>query len=179
MRGRISDQDLTDYALNELQPEERLYIESMLAVSEECRNDIYEMIEMSQLIEEGFEREEAKLPAMLTGEQRSVLLAAPRGPNPFQKAAAVLGLAACTAFAITQPGSWDVEQHAGAMANVSTRMTKIVAQAVLPENVEFARSFATLRSIADDTRSWLPAEVSTDSLTICTPPHEIDLSPCP
>jgi anti-sigma factor RsiW len=86
MRGRISDQDLTDYALNELQPEERLYVESMLAVSEECRNDVYEMIEMGQLLEEGFEREEGRVPAMLTREQRSRLLAAPHGTTPFQKA---------------------------------------------------------------------------------------------
>jgi hypothetical protein len=174
MRGRISDQDLTDYALNELQPEERLYIESILAVSEECRNDIYEMIEMSQLLEEGFEREEAKLPAMLTGEQRSMLLSEPRGSNPFQKAAAVLGLAACTAFAITQPGLWNVEEHAGTMANVSTQMTKMVAQAVGPDSAEFNTSFATLRSFAEDSRNWLPSEVSSDALTICTPPSWLE-----
>ncbi len=41
MRGKISDQDLTDYALNELQPESGSIVESMLAVSEECRHDIY------------------------------------------------------------------------------------------------------------------------------------------
>jgi anti-sigma factor RsiW len=174
MRGRISDQDLTDYALNELQPEERLYIESILAVSEECRNDIYEMIEMSQLLEEGFEREEAKLPAMLTGEQRLKLLAEPRGPNPFQKAAAVLGLAACAAFVITQPGSWNVEEHAGTMANVSTQVTKIVAQAVRPEGREFTTSFATLRSFAEDPAKWLPADVRSEASTICTPPSWLE-----
>ena len=57
MRGKISDQDLADYALNDLQPEERLYVESMLGVSEECRHDVYQMIELSQLLEEGFEKE--------------------------------------------------------------------------------------------------------------------------
>ena len=42
MRGKISDQDLTNYALNDgLDSRERLYVESMLAVSEECRQDIY------------------------------------------------------------------------------------------------------------------------------------------
>jgi anti-sigma factor RsiW len=47
MRGRLTEQDLTDYALNELPPDERLYTESMLAVSEECRDDIYRMLELS------------------------------------------------------------------------------------------------------------------------------------
>ena len=56
MRGKISDQDLTDYALDELDPHERLYVESMLAVSEECRADVYDLIEYGQMIEEGFER---------------------------------------------------------------------------------------------------------------------------
>ena len=74
MRGKISDQDLTDYALNELPPEERLYVESMFAVSEECRHDVYEMIELTQLMEEGFERESSKVPTLLTQEQREKLL---------------------------------------------------------------------------------------------------------
>ena len=174
MRGRISDQDLTDYALNELQPEERLYVESMLAVSEECRNDVYEMIEMGQLLEEGFEREEGRVPAMLTREQRSRLLAAPHGTTPFQKAAAVLGLAACTAFAITQPGSWSVEEHRGTMANVSTQVSQMVTKAVGPEPREFSTSFANLRSFAEDPAKWLPAEVRSETSTICTPPSWLD-----
>ena len=56
MRGRLTEQDLTDYALNELPPDERLYVESMLGVSEECRNDIYQMLELSELLKEGMER---------------------------------------------------------------------------------------------------------------------------
>ena len=56
MRGKITDQDLTNYALNDgLEPSERLYVESMLAISEECRQDIYRNIEMSQMLETGFE----------------------------------------------------------------------------------------------------------------------------
>ena len=52
MRGKVSDQDLTDYALNELPPNERLYVESMLGVSEECRNDVYAMLEMGEMLKE-------------------------------------------------------------------------------------------------------------------------------
>ena len=58
MRGKLSDQDLTNYALNELEARERLYVESMLAVSVECRDDVYQMIDVAQMLEEGFEREE-------------------------------------------------------------------------------------------------------------------------
>ena len=72
MRGKISDQDLTDYALNELEPADRLYLESMLAVSEECRNDVYKVIDLAQLIEDGFEREGGELQVLcLRPEQRA------------------------------------------------------------------------------------------------------------
>jgi len=57
MRGNLSEQDLTDYALNELNDVDRLYVESMLAASEECRNDIVATIQMAQCLEQGFERE--------------------------------------------------------------------------------------------------------------------------
>ena len=50
MRGRLTEQDLTDYALNELPPDERLYVESMLGVSEECRNDVVQMLELSEML---------------------------------------------------------------------------------------------------------------------------------
>ena len=56
MRGKITDQDLTNYALNDgLEPSERLYVESMLAVSEECRNDVYQMIDVATLLEKSFD----------------------------------------------------------------------------------------------------------------------------
>ena len=46
MRGKLSEQDLTNYALNEgLDPRERLYVESMLGASEPCRDDVYKMLE--------------------------------------------------------------------------------------------------------------------------------------
>ena len=74
MRGKISDQDLTDYALNELEPADRLYLESMLAVSEECRNDVYKVIDLAQLIEDGFEREGGEVQVLcLRPEQRAEL----------------------------------------------------------------------------------------------------------
>ena len=50
MRGKLTDQDLTDYALNEMDAHQRLYVESMLAVSVECLNDVYEMLEVAHML---------------------------------------------------------------------------------------------------------------------------------
>ena len=176
MRGKISDQDLTDYALNELPPEERLYVESMFAVSEECRHDVYEMIELTQLMEEGFERESSKVPTLLTQEQREKLLYMPSGPSVWQKTAAVVGLAACTALAITQPGLWNVRQHAGTVANVSTKVSTMVTNAVSTQKIEFSSPFPSLRSLAVMPSTWLPAEVSYEKSMICTPPSWLEAS---
>ena len=74
MRGKLSDQDLTNYALNELESRERLYVESMLAVSVECRDDVYQTIDVAQMLEEGFERETVQVTAALTPQQRLALL---------------------------------------------------------------------------------------------------------
>jgi anti-sigma factor RsiW len=177
MRGSISDQDLTDYALNELRPEERLYVESMLAVSEECRNDVYEMIEVAQLLERGFEAQEAKLPGMLTDEQRAKLLHIEETTPVWRTAAAVLGLAACVAFALTISSVSANPRTEGSVAQVSTQMSKLVTQAVMPEKVEFARSFNTLRAIAEDPSRWLPSEMLGDASVICTPPTNFDVKP--
>jgi anti-sigma factor RsiW len=132
MRGKISDQDLTDYALNELQPEERLYVESMLAVSEPCRNDVYEMIELAQMLEEGFEREDGKIVQLgLNPEQREQLLSMKVPGRWLAKTASVLAAAACVAFAITQPGLWEMRGPAKQVARtVSTQVSNYVTDAV-------------------------------------------------
>ena len=88
MKGKLSQQDLTDYALNELGPNERLYAESLLAVSEEYRNDICENIDLALMIEEGFEIEEEKMPAILTESQRQRVLDVELPNRFFQRAAA-------------------------------------------------------------------------------------------
>ena len=73
MRGKVSDQDLTDYALNELPPNERLYVESMLGISEECRNDVYRTLDLSEMLKEGLELEEDPT-FTLDAEQRNRVL---------------------------------------------------------------------------------------------------------
>lgn len=108
MRGKVTDQDLTNYALNELPPEERLYVESMLAVSEECRGDVYQMIEMGELLKEGFEADVQGAKLLLNEEQRSKVLTVPRWnwKSVTRKVAAVAVLAGGLTFALTRPSFW-------------------------------------------------------------------------
>ncbi len=156
MRGKIIDQDLTDYALNELQPEERFYVESMLAVREDCRNDVYEMIELSQILEEGFEvQEEMTSPYTLTVEQRQHLLDMRVAPRWIPQAAATLAAAACAAFAVTHPNLWSLDGSAAGVAQrVSTAVSEAVSTTVatvnLPEPADVDTRIGTFRKLAED-----------------------------
>ena len=183
MRGNLTDQDLTDYALNELDPGHRLYVESMLAVSTECRNDVYEMLEVTQMLEEGFEQEAGiTFAATLTPEQRA-FLTTPRRRRAslalFHKAAATLAAAACVAFALANPHLWEENDGARKVAKVGSQMTQMVSQAVVPvsENVDIS-SFVNLESFADDSSNWLQA--ASDALpqpgVVCTPPSWLEES---
>jgi anti-sigma factor RsiW len=169
VRGKLSDQDLTDYALNELGPEERLYVESMLAVSEECRNDIYEMIDMAMLVEEGFEREEQYLPVALTltPDQRMALLNV-RMPNRFlYRTAAALAAAAAVTLTWANKEAWLPTSSVTAateLARVSSQMTNYVVDAVSnvsnSEGEDFVTQLASFRTLADEPviLKWLPTQ---------------------
>ncbi len=183
MRGRITDQDLTNYALNDgLEPSERLYVESHLALSEECREDVYNMLEMMQLLEDGFERESGRLPAMLTDGQRLTVLQIPP-PNLaaafLRRTAAILAVAACAAFACVNLQLLSGGEHArkkmaqvsSTVAHVSNQMSKMVSSGASVQDADFA-SFVDLH-VVDDSSSWL--QTASESLpqapaTICTPP---------
>ena len=181
MRGTFSDQDLTDYALNELEPADRLYIESMLAVSEECRNDVYRTIELAQIIERGFEREGwAREELSLRPEQRADLTR-PHFTARYlvREAASAIGLAACVAFAVTMFGKFeraDASSAAGRVAQVSsqvsTKVSATVTQAVQsPESVDMKSAFDALRSMVADPSNWLPlSEGMPKPPELCTPP---------
>ena len=187
MRGKISDQDLTDYALNELEPRERLYVESMLAVSEECRNDIYESIELAQMLEEGFEREEAQTPALLTIEQRRALLRGHSSPRRFvPMAAAALAAAACAAFVVSQPGLWQIRDSQSAVAQVSTQVSNYVVEAMTSESGEdLVSQLAGFRQLSEDPaiKKWLATEFtesasdSTSALWEVTPRATLYFAP--
>lgn len=180
MRGKITDQDLTDYALNELPSTERLYVESMLAVSEECREDIYKTIDLAQMLEEGFEKDVViaeKQELTLRPEQRDKLTQ-PHFTKRYmvRDIISALGLAACVTFVAVKLESYDfsgAHHAAGRMAQASTKAADAMSAAVQsPETIDFAKSLEALRSLAEEGAKLVP--VSTDLLpeppTICTPP---------
>jgi anti-sigma factor RsiW len=180
VRGPLSEQDLTDYALNELQPEERIYVESMLAASEECRNDVCESIEMARLLEQGYEREfvAAEMRELsLKPEQRSNLT---RPHFTFRyilrDVASALALAACVAFTITKLDSAPFIGARIAAAKVhdfSTEAAGKVNQAVQAnDGIDLAKALASLREMAEESSKLIPtsADGTIDPPAICTPP---------
>jgi anti-sigma factor RsiW len=172
MRGRLKEQDLTDYALNELPPDERIYVESMLGLSEECRNDVYEMLELSEMLKDGMQRTDEADSLVLSDEQRCKVLAVPawNWRATLQKAAAILLLASGTAFTATRPGVW---QRGGvavdSLASASHAVQGMVADA---QEMGFARSVEEFRSrlenVANHTaeNEWQFASEP----AVCTPP---------
>ena len=176
MRGKISDQDLTDYAFNELDPHERLYVESMLAVSEECRADVYDIIEYGQMLEEGFEREDGKIVSIeLTDEQRARLLEVRMNPmSVVRTVAGVMAAAACVAFAIVHPAILPDRGTAAHVAQVSRGVAQVVTHAVTPANGSgMLASFDSLRALVEEPSKWLPEAAA------ATPPQWLDIDADP
>ncbi len=170
MRGKLSDQDLTDYALNELGPEERLYVESMLAVSEECREDVYRTIDLGLMIEETFDREEGKVSLSLTAEQRMKLLDV-HLPNRFlQRSAAALAAAAAIALAFVSKDAWFPK---GPVLRVSTQVGNYVMQSA-SEGEDFVSQLASFRQLTGDRGKWLPAQAPAGT-TVFGPPSSMNV----
>ena len=177
MRGKISDQDLTDYALNELEPADRLYLESMLAVSEECRNDVYNVIDLAQLIEDGFEREGGEVQVLCLRPEQRAELTRPHFTARYvlRDFASAIGLAACVAFALVQFEKFDAKDQgvtAGRVAQVTSKVSRTVTQVVqTPDAVDMKAAFENLRAMVSDPSNWLPVtEGMPEPPTICTPP---------
>jgi hypothetical protein len=153
VNGKLSQQDLTDYALNELSPNERLYAESLLAVSEEYRNDIYENIDVALMLEEGFELEEEKMPALLTEGQRQRVLEVEVPSRFFQRAAALLSAAAAVALALVNHDVWLPKSSQAQMA----RMVDAVSST---DEDDLATRLANFRRLAEDPgfKKWFSAQ---------------------
>ena len=183
MRGRLTDQDLTDYALNELPPDERLYVESMLGVSEECRHDVVQMLELGEMLKDGIRREDSDV-FTLNAEQRAKVLAVPawHWRGFLQKAAAILLLAAGTAYTATRPGFWQKGSAAvGQLASAGQAVQGIVADV---QEKGFARSVEEFASRLQqragqvaDAGSTAPDWQFAAQPAICTPPVWIDPLP--
>jgi anti-sigma factor RsiW len=179
MRGNLSEQDLTDYALNELNDVDRLYVESMLAASEECRNDIVATIEMAQCLEQGFERElifAERQELALKEEQRLELVKTHfRLRYALRDVASALGLAACVAFAATSIERLEFPRAriaADRVAQASSKAADAMAVAVqTPEKLDLGKVLSSLREMAEEGSKLMPA--NGDMLpepAICTPP---------
>jgi anti-sigma factor RsiW len=179
MRGKLSEQDLTNYALNDgLDARERLYVESMLGVSEECRGDVYKMLDMAQLLERGFAQESDRTIPSLTRIQREMLLNAKPRFEIFpmvRKTAANLALAASVAFVLANPAGWHFGNHTRTMADMSEEVAQRVTEAfgtaaeddytmwVAPQSVN--EDDSTLIQASSD---GMPAQQAVEA--ICTPP---------
>jgi hypothetical protein len=145
----------------------------MLAVSEECREDIYKMIDLAQILEEGFEKDamiSEMQEATLRPEQREVLVQ-PHFTKRYiiRDIISALGIAACVAFAATKLESYDFSRAQSVADRVAHASTMAVQS---PETIDLAKSLEALRSLAEEGAKLVP--VSTDLLpeppTICTPP---------
>ena len=181
MRAKFSDQDLTDYALNELEAADRLYIESLLAVSEECRNDVYKTIELAQLLEDGFERDGGGKEVLCLKPEQRAHLTRPHftGRYVAREIASLIALAACVAFAIALLGRFQAtgsdtapSRVAAVSSQVSSRVSTTVSQVVQsPESVDMKAAFESLRKMVSDPNNWLPVgEGMPQPPELCTPP---------
>jgi anti-sigma factor RsiW len=180
MRGRLTEQNLTDYALNELPPDERLYTESMLAVSEECRNDVYRMLEVAEMLKEGFEDTGTDRAFELSAEQRAKVLDVPawNWRGIVKSAAAILLLSVGTAFIVTRPGFWHGSGVTGdRLASAGQAVHGMMAdlhQKGFARSVEEFRSRMEMASVAAHDFEWQFASQP----AVCTPPAWLD-SPLP
>ncbi len=182
MRGKVTDQDLTNYALNELAADERIYVESMLVLSEECRNDIYQMIELSEMLKEGCEAEDEKTqPLLLSDEQRAAVLSVPHWNwrSLLQRAAAVAIFASGTAYTASRLPSRGHVDAADKLASASQAVqsladdlkTKSFAQTA----AEFTARIQQSTAVAAEWTEW--QFVATPA--VCTPPVWSDISTMP
>lgn len=106
MERRISDNDITNYVMNELGPRERLYVESMMLGCDRSREDAVSLMEMSRLLEEGLQDELLSADLKLDVDRRNQIFAsAPNQAwdNILRASAAAVAMAACVAFSVAAP----------------------------------------------------------------------------
>lgn len=183
MRGKITDQDLTDYALNELPPSERLYVESMLGVSEECRGDVYQMLELGEMLKEGFEADERKdevgAELLLNAEQRAQVLDVPRWNlmHFFRQAAAIALLAAGTAYLVSNHGVFGrgtMDKIAGAVSELSGQNFASNPQELTARGIQ-----AGLANTSPETADPEDMQFVMTGPAVCTPPTLSDMPAMP
>ncbi len=103
---RLSEVDITNYVLNELEPSERLFVESLMLGCDASRADALAMMETARLLEEGLDRELSGLDLELDQPRRERIFAYKSGSvwGALSHAASTLAaLAACVAFSVAAP----------------------------------------------------------------------------
>jgi anti-sigma factor RsiW len=103
---RLSETDITNYVLNELEPSERLFVESLMLGCEKSRADALAMMEVARLLEEGLDKELAIVDFELDQTRREKIFAFKSGTfwGVLGNAASTLAaLAACVAFSVAAP----------------------------------------------------------------------------
>jgi len=156
MTAEISEQDLTDYALNELGPEERIYVETMLGGSEPARENVYRIIDLAMMLDEGFDKQQSREPAVLTLEQRRALMNV-RGPNIFlRNSVGVLAAAACAAFAFVFQDAWFPRLHLPHRTSAIVSPGGAGLQATAPTETDFVSQIIQVRQLTEDPllRKW-------------------------
>lgn len=139
MKDRLTEQDITDYALNELGPRERLYVESLLLGSEALREDASSQIEAARLLEMGFSAEYAKRDVVfsLDASRREAVLAhcpSRMWENLGKMAAGLAALAACVAFSVAAPVVWNLAVRpmgGSVVADVSRSVSDSISSSVV------------------------------------------------
>jgi len=180
MRGKLTEQDLTDYAINELPPDERLYVESMLGLSEECRGDVYQMLELSEMLKDGFAVEDDAESLTLSAEQRAKVLDVPawNWRGVLQKAAAILLLAAGSAYIATRPDIWQKgTASSDRLASAGQTVQHIVANV---QEKGFARTVEEFRTRMEQASPKPAPAAETEwqfaaQPAVCTPPVWLDM----
>lgn len=103
---RLSETDITNYVLNELEPSERLFVESLMLGCEQSRADALAMMEMARLIEEGMDRELVTQQLELDPHRREKIFVCKTGSfrqTLTNVASTIAALAACVAFSVAAP----------------------------------------------------------------------------
>jgi anti-sigma factor RsiW len=171
MRGKLSDQDLTDYALNELPPDERLYVESMLAVSEECREDVYRMLDLGEMLKEGLELEEDPT-FTLDESQRNRVLDVPSWTwtGAIRRVAAVAILVAGVSYVVTSPGVWNQGGTVDKLADAGQAVQSLVGNLQINDSSKSAEEFvARLKAAASSVAPSIELTSGEFELAECTP----------
>jgi hypothetical protein len=103
---RLSEIDITNYVLNELEPSERLFVESLMLGCEKSREDALSMMEVARLLEEGMDRELDSEQIQLDPLRRETIFAYKAGSlwqTLRNTGATIAALAACVAFSVAAP----------------------------------------------------------------------------